>query len=90
MELEINRVYIGNYKEYSPVIRRKKIFYNAIECFEEEDDGRTELTMAWGEKMIIDLSYDATEIMLEEFKKQLEAEAKGNDIINGGGYGDED
>lgn len=81
MEIEVNRIYSNNLKEHPDATRRKRIYYSSIESIEEEEDGHTEITLSWGEKMVIDMSYDAFEIKLETIKQELEDEARNRDIL---------
>lgn len=81
MEIEVNRVYSNHIKEHPDVTRKKKIYYSSIDSIEEEEGGYTEITLTWGEKIRIDMSYDAFDIKLETIKKELEDDAKRRDIL---------
>ncbi len=81
MEIEVNRVYRADFKETDDIIKKKKIYYNSIDSVEQSDMGYTEITLAWGEKILINEEYDKLNVRLEKIKKQLEDDAKRKDIL---------
>lgn len=71
MELEVNRVYINDVPEHKDIIRRKKIFVENIDDFEESVVNKkyTTIKLTNGEEFTIAESYDEFEKRINEGRK---------------------
>jgi uncharacterized protein YlzI (FlbEa/FlbD family) len=81
MQIELNRIYRSNLQEHEDVTRRKRIYYNSIESIEEDEGDICEVTLTWGEKMLVRGDYETLLNRLETIKQEMEDEERKRDLL---------